>query len=153
MSPPPAGCPKGKIQILHLEGGIPRGGGRRRRQSTAAWLSRPTEIFSSVSPFAGPTENFTSAPPLSRGEACGSLPLAGTFGSPSTCAGQPGQFHCCQYEPYWQSQSIETRGIPMLSLLAELSDNALIGGIHPTRKTCLRWSLVLQWLHWPRGQC
>ena len=87
-----AGCPKGKIQILHLEGGIPRGGSRRGRQSTAAWLSRPTEIFSSVSPFAGPTENFTSAPPLSRGEACGSLPLAGTFGSPSTVLASPASF-------------------------------------------------------------
>ena len=69
-------------------------------------------------------EIFTSAPPISRGEACGSLPLAGTFGSLSMCAGQPGQFHCCQYDPYWQSQSIETRGIPVLRLLAELSDYA-----------------------------
>jgi len=66
---------------------------------------------------------FTSAPPIQAG-GHGSLPLAGTFGSLSMCAGQTGQLHCCQYEPYWQSQSIETRGIPMLSLLAELSDYA-----------------------------
>ena len=59
-----AGCRKSKISILHLEGGIPRGSGRRRRQSTAAWPKRPTEIFTSVSPLKGLAENFTRAPPL-----------------------------------------------------------------------------------------
>ena len=45
-------------------GGTPRGGGRRRRQSTAVWLKRPTEMFTSVSPFEGPMNIFSSAPPV-----------------------------------------------------------------------------------------
>ena len=81
--------------------------------------------------------------PLSRGEACGSLPLAGTFGSLSMCAGQTGQLHSANMIHIGRVQSIETRGIPVLSLVAELNDNALIGGIQATRKTCLTWSLEL----------
>jgi len=55
--PHPAGCPKGKIQILHLGGGIPRDDGRRRRQSTTEWPERSNEIFTSVSPLKGKQEN------------------------------------------------------------------------------------------------
>jgi len=87
---------KAKYYFYISRGGTPRGGGRRRRQSTAVWLKRPTEIFTSVSPFEGPMNNFSRAPPLRaetqkvkkkngrssplcRGDvACGSLPLAGT---------------------------------------------------------------------------
>ena len=87
---------KAKYYFHISRGGTPRGGSRRRGQSTAVWLKRPTEIFASVSPFEGPMKKFSSAPPLkaetqkvkkkngrssplSRGDvACGSLPLAGT---------------------------------------------------------------------------
>jgi len=55
---------KAKYYFYISRGGTPRGGGRRRRQSTAVWLKRPTENFTSVSPFEGPMNIFSSAPPL-----------------------------------------------------------------------------------------
>jgi len=55
---------KAKYLFYISGGGTPRGGGRRRRQSTAVWLKRPTEMFTSVSPFEGPMKKFSSAPPL-----------------------------------------------------------------------------------------
>ena len=87
-------APKAKYKIYISGGGPPRGGGRRRGQSTAVWLTRPTENFTSISPFEGPMNIFTSAPPiqaeaqkdkkkngrsspLSRGEATVHYPLRG----------------------------------------------------------------------------
>jgi len=65
LSPPPCGLPhKAKYLFYISGGGPPRGGGRRRGQSTAVWLKRPTENFTSVSPFEGPMNIFSSAPPL-----------------------------------------------------------------------------------------
>ena len=61
--PHPAGRPKGKIQTLHLGGGIPRDEGRRHCQSTTKWPERPREMFTSVSPLKGNRKMFTRAPP------------------------------------------------------------------------------------------